>query len=201
MYAMLVLEFALAVTGVMSVTYLFYLVIFIQELQLGLKNTYKLTDVVREPRNICVFYRALQIFHENALCILGNYLPIIHVLLTTFFLFVNSIFITFWNELDSLIVGSFSVAYIACFVFWIFVLQIGKFLWIQGDKKFDSWSKVGFECNALEKKTMKKFRRSCRLIFIRHGNILVFGRMTHFVYIKCLIVYTCKILLAFKRLE
>lgn len=54
MYAMLVLEFALALTGVITVNYLFHLVFLIQELQLSSKSAYKMSGVVRKPRNICV---------------------------------------------------------------------------------------------------------------------------------------------------
>ncbi len=92
------------------------------------------------------------------------------------------------------------IGYVAFLIFWIFVLQIGKYLWIQGNKNFDSWAKFDCSCSNHEKKIMKRFRKSCRLVLICHGKVLVFGRMTQFVYIKSLIIYTCKLLIGFRRL-
>ncbi len=70
-----------------------------------------------------------------------------------------------------------------------------------GNKVFDSWMKVGFDCNDWEKKAMMKFRKSCGLILILHGNTFVIGRMSQFVHTKTLKAYTGRIILAVKKLQ
>lgn len=181
---MLILVFAIDLIALMFAAYMFYLVVLIQDHKLGYKHVYKMSNALRMAKHICVFYRSLQILHKNALCFMSQYLAILHLLFTVFFLFVNFSFIRFWNELNWLIIGFISVGYIGCFSFWMFVLQIGKYLWIKGNNNFDSWDKVGFVCNPAEKKVMKKFKKSCRLILICHGKILLIGRMTQFFLYK-----------------
>lgn len=53
--------------------------------------------------------------------------------------------------------------------FWIFVLQLEKYL---------------LATDELENKVMRKFSKSCKPVVICYGKILVVGRITQFNYIK-----------------
>lgn len=199
-YLMLNYELAMCSAGLCATIYLFYLIMLIQEVQLNYKKGFKTRKCFRNPQNLRIFYRSLQILHENILCFMGPYISLLYALFTVFLIFVFITFILFWSHLDSILIAFMFICGLGTFVFWMLLLQVGKYLWITGNKVFDSWGKVGFDCSALEKKAMKKFRRSCKIILIRHGNVLVIGRMSQFVYIQTLIVYTCKIFLAAKKL-
>lgn len=178
--------------------YLFYIILIIQQLNLRSKKPYITFYLLREPNRLRVFYRSLQILNENAMCFLGPCFVIIHAAFTIYFIFVQTVFIR--SKLSFVVWVFLTVSYVGSFTFWMCVLQIGKSLWLQGNNNLDSWAKVGFNCGNHDRKIMAKFRKSCRLILIRHGNVLVFGRMTQFAYVKSLILYTCKLLIGLRKL-
>lgn len=93
------------------------------------------------------------------------------------------------NELDCFLKFMIFFGAGSSTIFWVFVLEIGKFLWIQGNNVFNSWAEVGFEGSKKEKMEMKKFRKSCKLILIHHGKSFVMGRMTPFIYFTTSIKY------------
>lgn len=180
--------------------YIYYLKMFIiKEFLLGPKKYYKTDQSFRHPKNIAHLYRCVQILHEQMLCFLGPFVSIFHAVLCILPVFCNYVLFCYWGKLHWIIRAIVFLGYPCCVVIWMFFLHVGQHLWIKGNKIFSSWSKVGFKVSKLEKKVMKKFQKSCRLILLKHGKFFVVGRMTQFAYIKIVIVYTCKALLTMKK--
>lgn len=199
-YVLIVIQLSifLAISG--ATVYMYYLTMFlIREFQLGSKKHYRTSESFRQPNNIVYLYRSVQILQEQALSFVGPFFTIFHLLLCVLPVFSNYALFRYWDLLKWLVKAPLLLAYFGCVMFWLFVLQVGKYLWIRGNKNFDSWSKVGFHTNKIEGKIMRKFQKSCRLILLRQGKVLVLGRMTQFVYVKIVIVYTCKALLTLKK--
>lgn len=199
-FNLFVFEIAVVIVANGVIIYLFYVFILVQEIRLKSRKAYRTRDSLRQAENLRYFYRSLQIINANAMCFMGQYVAIFHALFTVYPIFINSVFVCFGDKLDWIVVALLIIGDVWSVGFWLFVLQIGKCLWVTGNKNFDSWAKVGFIGNRLEKNVMKKFRKSCKLILIHHGKFLVLGRMTQFVYVKSLIIYTCKVLLALKKI-
>lgn len=144
------------------------------------------------------FFRSLQTMHANFVCFMGPYTSVFHFLFTLFPVFANIALLIYWRKLGFIVAGILFVFLIIGVSSWMVILQIGKYLWVKGNKSFGSWGKIGFSANSYQNKIIKRFKRSCRLILLRHGNILVLDRIAQFVYVKSLLFLTLKAWLAFK---
>lgn len=194
-YMMIVLELSVALTGSIVIFILWYLtVILTKELRLG-RTSYKTLNTLREQDNLRIIYRSFQILNENAMCFIGPYITMFHCLFVLFPALCNFLLIRYWHDLDllcklPLLTGCFLVT-----GFWLLVLQLGKYLWVRGNRILTSWSRTSWSGSNTEMKIMRKFTKSCRPILIFHGKQLVVGRMTQFFYFKAVTRGTFRALL------
>lgn len=73
-------------------------------------------------------------------------------------------------------------------------MQLGKILDVRGRKMIDSWKRHDWRTKR-ETKAVSKFRRSCQLILLRHENMLIVKKITHFLYVKAVVKGTFRSLL------
>ncbi len=199
-YVLLVIELSIVLAGGGGMTYLYYLIMFIiNEFRLNSKKHYRANSTFRSLHNIVYLYRSVQVLQEQALCFMGPFITLLHLLMCVLPVLCNYVLFLYWGKLQWLVKAFLLLGYLYSVIFWMFILQIGKYLWVRGNKNFDSWSKVGFSVGKIESKEMRKFQNSCRLILLRHGKVLVLGRMTQFVYVKIVMIYTCKALLTLRK--
>ncbi len=199
-YLILILEATICTTGSLVLIYMFYLTVLLDnEFHLNSTKKYRTTNLFREPENLRNSYRTLQILNEYFLCFIKLYVTLFHWLFSVFPVFANNVLMRYWNSFTWIEITMLIFATLVVITFWMLTLQFGKYLWIKGQQNLHSWICVNSSCLQREKRVMAKFRRSCRPILIRHGNMLVLGRMTQFIYVKSIILYTGKSWLAFKQ--
>lgn len=185
-------------TASMQIVYLMYLTFFITNLRINSKKAYQTDHLLRQPQNLRIVYRSLQILHNNFLCFMGIYWFLFYCMFYTIPIIVNVLLLNHWNQLSRIMVVLLGFGGFSTVLFSMVYSEIGKYLWVQGNKNFDSWAKKEFNVSKFEKKVMRKFCRSLKPILLRHGNSFVIGRITQFIYVKSLILYTFKALIAFK---
>ncbi len=198
-YILFVHHVSICAVGAVLLIHLSYLNFMVSnELHLRLVKPYRTIFTFRNATNIRIVYRSLQILHQNFVCFMGPFVSLFNGFATMLPIMTNVICLKYWNELSWIIKLLLFTGATMSFSFWILFSQVGKSLWLGGSRNFYSWKIVGFDVDSFEKKAMKKFVRSCKLILIRNGNFLVIGRMNQFIYVKSLILYTCKVWLAIK---
>lgn len=182
----------------MNLTFTLYLTFLLtNELRFG-QTQYITSEKLRKPVKLRHAYRSFQVLMANMLCFHGQHLYIIYLFCTILPVFCICILIRYGNYLQML-----SWALIMCMValsvgVYILLLQLGKYLFIRGNKVLRSWQNKNWN-STLETKIMNRFKRSCRLVLIRHGNLLVLGRMTQFLYVKNMMRMIFKVLVMMMR--
>lgn len=198
-FLVFVLETTICLTGGLILIYMFYLTVLLdKELHLNSTKKYRTSNLFREPNHLGNNYRTMQILNEHFLHLIGPYVIGFHYLFSVFPVFANVIVMRYWNALSWIVLTLLIFSIIVVCLFWILILQFGKYLWIKGKQNLESWKFDDGLCSQREKRIMEKFRRSCRIILIRHGNTLLISKTTQLVYIKNIILYTGKSWLTFK---
>ncbi len=175
---------------------LYTTVLLTKEMSLS-RNKYKTLDILRQPENLRLVYRAFQVLFANFVCFIGPFVSLAHAFAVFLPIFCNFFLIRYWGNLE-LISKMFTIMMsLLLFSFWTFVLQLGKYFFVRGNKILGSWKRKRWE-NEMERKVMKKFQKSCRLILIRCGNQLVLGRITQFNFVKSIMRGTFRSLLTSK---
>lgn len=197
-YLMLILEINVALTGSVVMVYLFYITIFLtKELRMNCCH-YKTSDNLRELHNLQKIYRSFQILNEHVMFVFGPYITLFHGIFVVGPVFGNFIIIRYWTSLDILSKGPVCIACWIATIFWLLVLQLGKYLWVGGKQILWSWRQFDWKVSERERSTMKKFTKSCRPILIFHGKQFVVGRLTQFTYFKAVIRGLFRVLLTGK---
>lgn len=185
--------------GIPLVYILYLLRILAHELRLDLP-TYNANNSMRKSENLQYVYRCFQVLHENFICFFGPYIFIAHVILSVLPVFEIVILILYWNQLNLITAAPLITSLPFNITFWNLVLLSGKHLYVSGSAVKHSWVKHNWK-KGVERKVMKKFSKSCRLILIRWGNHLVVGRMTQFLYVKGLVRMLFKCMLTLKKIK
>lgn len=183
-YLLICLGFNMCVSGCLFTIYLYCITMFYtKELVLG-HSRYKTLKVLRSnSENLRTIFRAFQLLHSNVMCILGIFLVYLHSVFMVVPIFGNFLLITYWDDLHLLEKTSIGITVWGGFLFWASVLEFCKYVWVRSHKILWSWNGVGWG-KAKETKIMKLFRKSCKPVLIRNGNMLVMGRITQLKYLK-----------------
>lgn len=175
---------AVLILGCVIIYVLYVPSLLTKELLLGPSVRYRTSENLRSSANIRYTFRAFQLFNENAMQQFGVYLPISQVILTFHPIFGGCILLRYWPELKSLTKAAILLGGPSAMFTWLFILQAGKDLQVEGNKMLWSWRKYNVSTfNTIEAKIMRKFGKSCRPILIHYGNIFVIERMSQFTYI------------------
>ncbi|CAL8121027.1 unnamed protein product [Orchesella dallaii] len=169
------LLFASLLFGYGVILYAFYVTpILIRELRIG-RGNYKMSDNLRRSENIRHVFRSIQILQANALCSLGLFALVANASIMMTSLYVNFVLIRYWEMLEMLSSTQLLIAAGVLMGFWTFVLELGRLLFVHGNKVLGSWKgdKWG---SPKENKLMKKFQRSCKPIIFCYGKQFVIGR-------------------------
>ncbi len=182
------------------VTYLYYVSIFFcKELKLGSSPvSYRTSNLLREPSNLRHIYRCFQVLNANAMGFLGPFFAVTHTLCVITPVLCSSILIKYWNIMDMLTKGPIILSLVVSMGYWMFVLQIGKYLFVRSKKVLGSWDRKIWK-HGIENKVMRRFRKSCRPVVICWGKSFVLKRITQFNYVKGIFRSTFKLLLTSKR--
>lgn len=193
----------ISLCGGAVIVYLWYLaVLYTRELHLDQPpKKYKADPKVRsDPKNLRHVYRSLQVFNEIVMELAGQYGVMCHVAFIVLPTIGNFALIRYWDQLQILVIVLIIGGLTVMAVFWMFVLQVGKYLYVRGQKILLSWKRTYlWKGKGMEYKAMKKFAKGSRLILLRYRNILVFKRVTQLIYIKCVMRGTFKALLAIHK--
>ncbi len=196
-FYLLLVCFIIIYTLAIVMVFVFYVTVLLtKEMSLS-RNKYKTLNTLRQPENLRVVYRAFQVLFANFVCFIGRFVSLAHGFCITVPIFCNFLLIRYWSNLE--LISRMFVVMLAfmLFSFWTFVLQLGKYLFVRGNKILGSWQRKRWE-NQLERRVMKRFQKSCRLILIRCGNQLVLGRITQFNFVKSIMRGTFRSLLTSK---
>lgn len=175
--------FNIGLTASLPVVYFFYTsVIIMEELKLG-KPKYDTTHSFREIENIQVIYRSLYILNTVITNLIGELLIFMNTTMMLLPIYASYALITNWTEMAFITKCVLAVFGCVAFVIWFLVLQLGKFLQMNGFKLMTSWKTSEWE-TCKERREMSKFRRSCQLLLLRYKSIFVVRRHTQFVYIR-----------------
>ncbi len=176
------------------ITYLYCVTIFLtRELRLGAMQ-YRTIEKLRKPEDLRIVYRSFQVLNENVSCFMGQFFYILHGACIVYPVFDIALLIHCWNTLSPLTKGVLFFGIPSTVGLWTFFLQMCKYLFIRGNKILVSWKHNNWK-DKHEKRLMKRFIKSCRLILLKHENYIVFGRMTQFIYIQSIMRWTFKVLL------
>ncbi len=189
--------FNLIYTIVIFGIFVLYVTVFLTKEMNMSRNRYKTLDILREPENLRIVYRAFQVLFANMICFLGPFISLAHGFCVIGPIFCNFLLIRYWGNLEPVNKLFVVLLAIILFSFWTFVLQLGKYLFVRGNKILGSWKRKRWG-NEIERKVMKRFHKSCRLILIRCGNQLVFVRITQFNFVKAILRGTFRSLLTSK---
>ncbi len=196
-FYLFVLCFNLIYTMTIILVFLLYVTILLtKEMSLS-RNKYKTLDILRQPENLRVAYRAFQVLFANFVCFIGPFVSLAHAFSVCLPIFCNFFLIRYWGNLN--LISKLFAIMIALILFsvWTFVLQLGKYLFVRGNKIVGSWKRQRWE-NKIEEKVMERFQKSYRLVLIRCGNQLVLGRITQFNFVKSIMRGTFRSLLTSK---
>lgn len=198
-YLIVCLGLNFIITGNLFIAYLYSVTIFYtKELVLG-QNRYNTLNTLRSNQeNLRHAFRSFQILNSNIMSWLGNFLTFFHSVAMILPTFGNFVLITYWKDL--FIAGKISIVCSAwgAFSFWTVTLQLGKYLYVRGDRILRSWKGVWWGTRK-DTRVMNKFRKSCRPVLIHNGSLLVIARITQFKYMKGVVRGTFRSLLTLTR--
>ncbi|OXA37825.1 hypothetical protein Fcan01_27394 [Folsomia candida] len=140
-------------------------------------------EKLRNPKNLSLVYRCVEIWHAVFLENCGYLLIPIQFLVAQFALLVNYLVITKWYVMQD--------AAIFCMMFTSFIVQGGWLgfttfgAWFRDNsiKVLQSWNNIPGTSKA-EMKYMDKFRKSCRPLYIGHPGMFKITRATVLKYIQ-----------------
>ncbi len=196
-FYILLVSFNLIYTVAILIVFILYSTVLLTKEMSLTRNSYKTLNILRTPQNMRVTYRAFQILFANLLCFAGPFLLLGHGFTVMFPIFCNFVLIRYWNVLKPISKIFAVMAAVMVFGFWTFVLQLGKYLSVRGNKTLESWKRKRWN-NHLDRRIMQNFQKSCRLVLIRCGNQLVLGRITQFNFVKAIMRGTFRSLLTSK---
>jgi len=176
----------------------FYFVpVLTHELMLG-KTFYKYGNGLRKTENLRHAFRGCQILMQNMLCVLGMFAFIGKSLGQITAVYCNFVLIHYWNELEIVSKCHQIIIAVSLQILCGVLLQFGGFLHCRGVKLLGSWKRMEWICS-MERKSMKKFQRSCKPIIICWGNRFVISRVSFIQFLFGVIRLTCKALIMASR--
>ncbi len=170
-----------------------------RELNLNLKLTqYRTCSRLRSVNNLQHAYRSFQILMEQWNRVVGIVIWTGNFFFVAIPVLLMVMLLNVWKQLLPIARATLTMGLLIICLVWLAILQCGKYFWLQGNKTLRSW-KIHKWTNTYEKRLMKKFHKSCRLILLRYGNVLILGRMNQFTYVLGLIKWTCKMSLGLNK--
>jgi len=169
-----------------------------RELRLAQLKNHKMSGYLRKPENIRHVYRCLQLLQANIFGVFGPFLVMCNASLMVTTLFCNFVLIKYWNQLQivsKLQLLSWTIIFMG---FWACVLELGRFMFTQGNKVLGSWKRHEYAYSG-ESKLMKKFTKSCKPIVLSYGKQFVIGRVSVLVFFRGVVRGTFRALLTTKK--
>ncbi len=196
-YFLLIVGVNIIITVGFSLVYSVYLTeVLTKELRFN-RRYYRTLDALRKPAGLTHIYRSFQVLNNEGLSFLSIFILLGHWYCVITPMFCSFILITYWDKLDPLGKAPILLGVPSTMGFWTVVLQLGKYLYVRGDKLLWSWQNHNWG-KKRDHKYMERFRWSCQPVLIRHGNQLVLARITQFNYFKGIIHGTLRALLTIK---
>lgn len=172
-------------TAVVEPVYIYGVVVvplLVKEFRVGL-DRYKTISALREPVQLRVIYRAVQILQGTVNDVLGRFLVPMQSVATLLFIFCSFVIIRHGNRLDKLtFVLMISWALLAL-IFWSAALIIGGYIFLKGTKTINSWKRYQWS-SPRERKIMMKWAASCRPITISYGRMFIMKKSSLLIFIR-----------------
>lgn len=157
---------------------------------------YQTLSSLRSPKNFTLAYRSLEILHKHLLGITSVAILPLKYTLTKLSLFCNYILIKQWNELDATTATLFLLLTFVFSGFWVFILNFGGLLQIQGKLLLKSWKE--FNWAKKDMKLLSKFRKSCKPFCVNSGKYFHMNRLSSLKFLRGLATGTFRTLVALK---
>ncbi|CAL8125332.1 unnamed protein product [Orchesella dallaii] len=153
-----------------------------KELRMGRTN-YETPSEVRQPQNLIVAYRSLQLFQQLVNNLVGKFIVPTQAIVTKLIVLSSYMAIKHGDKMEKasffLIITWAGLAAL----FWSLMLMIGGHLHVHGKRVLDSW-KYHRWGRPFDTKLMSKFRKSCRPIMVSFGNTYRIRRLSGLKFIR-----------------
>ncbi|CAL8140535.1 unnamed protein product [Orchesella dallaii] len=164
----------LAAFEMFGLSYIFYFrLIYSQELRLGLSpSKYIAIEALRKPENLVLTWRSIQLILNAVNSILRyHYFPL-QAILTKISVFCNVTLVLYWERLNLISKLVMIAASVLATVGWSLVLKYGGMIFKTGKGVVNSWKLNRFP-DRQTRAYMKRFKRSCKPIFIGADGVYV----------------------------
>lgn len=161
-------------------------------------NNYKTVSAFRSADRISVHFRALQLvmrYFNNSLSI-G--VPIAHALVMLLSMYCQVLLIKYGRDLPVINLVIIISTWLIGEITWMFTLHAGATLTRNSTRCIGSWTKYGVWSTKKELVQMRKFRKSCCPLAIRHSTFFVIRRASLLGFLRLVTRYTFKALLTVK---
>ncbi|CAL8123067.1 unnamed protein product [Orchesella dallaii] len=162
-----------------------------------IKNQHTLNSL-REWQNYIVEYRSFEVMHTHVMEFYSPFIVLFNVVVVQNVLFCNVMLFTRWSQLSTVSVFILVFWSVASQVCWIFILEMGARLFVQGDRTIKSWKDFNWGSRR-GNKVMKKFGKSCRSIRLAHGSMFTIRKRNVLTFLKSILRGTFRAFLAFKK--
>lgn len=159
------------------------------------QRSYKYSFYLRTAQNIPTVYRSIELFHKYcnetyAIMIIPE-----QIIITKLNIFCNYILIKHWMDIDKTTTAVLMLWIVATLTLWMVTLRFGGWLHSKGKQTVKSWR--FFDWNKKDLKYISKFKKSCRPLAVRVGNVYMIDKLSELKFLIGIIVGTCRALLFF----
>jgi len=163
-------------------------------------SCYRTVDDLRKVQNLPKVYRALELYHKVSMELMGPVIIPVETVLSQLVLTCNFIIIKHGEKLSliPLLLASFWTLLFQSV--WIIFLNVCGLFFKHSAATIASWKSFEFKKTG-DSKVFGKFRRSCRVLRIGHGELYAIKRLTVLTFLRGIIRGTFRALLTLRNTD
>lgn len=162
------------------------------------RKPYQSSISLREPENIIVAYRAIQIFQNKLNNLMGKFILPAQTVITGIFILASYMIVRYRPLMTNIQLGIFVVWMIGIPSIWVLILSIFSNTNFTGKKVLDSWKRATWNSKR-ERVLMSKFRASCTPIRVCWGTTYIVRKVSLMVFYRSLTRGLVRCLLAIDK--
>jgi len=160
-----------------------YIVPFLsKELKMG-GYPYETPSKLRQPQNLIVAYRALQLFQQVVNSLMGKFIVPTQTIVTKLIIISCYMAIRHGDEMEKATIALLLTWSGLAGIFWASTLMLGGYLHMYGEKTLLSWKYHQWN-NKFDNKLMSKFRKSCKPIMVSFGHTYKIRRLSVLKFVR-----------------